>query len=78
MKEIVHNICSKYDINGILIELVSESNEDVKNTYYIIDDCIYCLGNEEVDICTAIMGYEHFFNVRLTDSELEKFYSQYL
>lgn len=78
MQEIVLDNCSKYDINGIVVELVSESNEDIKNTYYMIDNCIYCLGDEDVDICTAIMGYEHFFNIKLSDSELQKFYSQYL
>lgn len=77
--ETVYNKTNKFLIDGIEIELVSENiSEDIFNTYYIIDGVIYCLGNEEPDIQAAILSYENFFNVKLSDLKIDNLYKEYL
>ncbi len=71
---IIYNKCSKYQIEGIDIELVCED----RMAHYIIDSNIYCLGDEPDDIQTAIMAYEQFFDVRLSDSKVNELYCNYL
>lgn len=80
MSEIIYNKCSRYNIEGIEIEIISEKFDDdfVYNTYYNIDGNIYCLGDEEDDIQAAIMAYEHFFNIQLTDNKISKIYDEFM
>lgn len=77
--EVIYNKCSKYNIEGFDIEIVSEQiSDDIVNTYAIVDNIIYCLGNEEDDVQAAIFTYESLFAVKLTDSQITKIYNQEL
>lgn len=79
MSEIVYNGCSKYQIDGIEIEIISENiSDDVCNTYYSIDNFVYCIGDEPDDIQAAIVAYEHFFNIKLSEEKLSNLYHSYL
>lgn len=75
--EILKNEAVVFTIEGIDVELISEEVNDGFNTYYSIDSNIYCLGDEPPDIQTAIQAYEHFFNVKLSDSKINSFFEQF-
>lgn len=77
--ETIYNKADSFEIEGITIELISENMYDeVYNTFYIIDNYFYCLGDEPIDIQTAIMAYENFFDIKLADSKVDKLYKDYL
>jgi hypothetical protein len=76
--ETLKNESVVFTIEGIEVELISEEINEGYNTYYMIDSNLYCLGDEPPDIQTAIQAYEHFFNVKLSDSKIDIFFKQHI
>jgi|LakMenEpi03Aug12_release.lakeMendotaPanAssembly.Ray.scaffolds.fasta_scaffold865035_2 hypothetical protein len=76
--ETLKNESVVFTIEGIEVELISEEINEGYNTYYMIDSNLYCLGDEPPDIQTAIQAYEHFFNVKLSDSKIDNFFKQHI
>lgn len=68
MIEELFNDSTKYSIQDILFEIVKEDS----NTVVIINSEVYYhCGDLPNDISTAIMVFENYFSVKLSEKELE-------